>query len=629
MKQYLLRIFLAIICCSSFTTAFSVYETSDMISGVEQDGFTFELYKASKTGRIYATTNKGDITIPSQITYNNDIYTITQFGFTESKGITSVKIPETIITIPGRCFNCFTPGTNCELTTLEIPNSVTSIGKEAFVGLNKLKSITLSKNITSIGEGAFRGCSSLEEVINLPAVDLSNYIFMNCLSLKNITIPEGVKKISYDAFYNCPALETISLPSTLEEIGTSAFYGCTSLKSIILPESLTKFGDNSDNSEHPGYSGCFAGCTNLLKVTIPSKVTTIYSLAFQGCTQLQTIYLGAGVTTIEKNSFEDCTNLKQICISATTPPSVDSNSGLLTSNNYENCTVYVPEGSLNAYQNNSVWSKFKLDILGNEETDTEEKLKASFTDANPTIKVGTYEAGNLTYTREGEAVKAGNYATLCLPFSINLEDATCFSDVYIPLNIGLYKEESLMLLMEKVNMASTTLQAGQPFLAKLKSNKIELKNSQSTYIRESIEDDLMPNMEKNIKIYNFSGNSGVLYPNSELEVKFCGTFKKLNDLDNTIYRTFGADGRFYGDNSVSSFRAYIYKANLAAQASIQNISWGLGDETTGIKYLVTPEPKSTANKIFTLDGKLVNQTGDTKSLKKGIYIINGRKIIIN
>lgn len=628
MKQYLLRIFLAIICCYSFTTAFSVEETSTKIYGVQQDGFTFDLYKATKTGSIYATTNKGDITIPSKITYNNVIYTITQFGFVDSKDITSVKIPETITTIPNKCFNCFAPGTSCELTTLEIPNSVTSIGEEAFASLKKLKSITLSKNITSIGKSAFVGCSSLEEIINFPPVDLPSYIFMGCSSLKNITIPEGVKKISYGAFYNCPALETISLPSTLEEIGTSAFYGCTSLKSIILPESLTKFGDNSDNSERPGYPGSFADCTNLLKVTIPSKVTTIYSLAFQGCTQLQTIYLGAGVTTIEKNSFTDCTNLKQICISATTPPSVDSNSGLLTSNNYENCTVYVPEGALDAYQNNSVWSKFKLDVLGNEETDTEEKLKASFTDANPTIKVGTYEAGNLTYTREGGAVKVGNYATLCLPFSINLKDATCFSDVYIPSNIALYKDNKLTLLMEKMDMHAI-IPAGKPFLALLTSDKIELHNSQSTYIRESIGDDLRPNMENTIKVYNNNGTSAVLYPNTDLDVKFCGTFEKMTDLDVNAYKTFGTNGGFASVSSfVNPFRAYIYKANLASQISIQSITWGIGDETTGIKYTIMPDQNINSKKVYTLDGKIVNENGDTKSLKKGIYIVNGRKIII-
>ena len=626
MKQYLLRTVIAIICCCSFTTAFSVYETSDMVYSLEQDGFTFELDKTNKTGRIYATTNKGDITIPSHITYNNVIYTVTKLSIGDQNkdtGITSVKIPETITTIASYCF----AGSDC--TTLEIPNSVTSIEAHAFVGIKKLKSITLSKNITSIGEGAFQGCSSLEEVINLPAVDLPKYMFLYCNSLKTITIPAGVKKISYYAFYGCSSLETITLPSTLEEIEPSAFQNCTSLKSIVLPESLKKLGDIK-NSTELAPNGSFAGCTNLLKVTIPSKVTTIYSNAFQGCTQLQTIYLGAGVTTIEKNSFTDCTNLKQICISVTTPPSVDSYSGLLTSNNYENCTVYVPKGSLDAYQNNSVWSNFKLDILGNEETDTEEKLKASFTDANPTIKEGTYEAGNLTYTREDQYVKAGKFATLCLPFSFNLEDATCFSAIYIPSDIALYTNNKLTILMEKVDMQTTTaIQAGQPFLALLKSDKIELHNDQSTYIRESIEDDLKPNMEKSIKIYNYNGTSGVIYPNTDLDVRFCGTFEKMTDLDVNAYKTFGTNGGFASVSSfVNPFRAYIYKANLASQVSIQSITWGIGDETTGIKYTIMPDQNINSKKVYTLDGKIVNENGDTKSLKKGIYIVNGRKIII-
>ena len=155
-----------------------------------------------------------------------------------------------------------------EVTSIEIPNTVTYIGDYQFYGFNNVTNITISSNVTTIGNYAFSGCTSLEK-ITLPFVggskdnntylgyifgapsysDNSNYVPS---SLKEVDILEGCMKIGDNALRSCTSLTSITLPSSVETIGNSAFSGCTSLTSITIPEGVTAIGDYA-----------FYGCTSL------------------------------------------------------------------------------------------------------------------------------------------------------------------------------------------------------------------------------------------------------------------------------------------------------------------------------------------------------------------------------
>ncbi len=158
---------------------------------------------------------------------------------------------------------------NDNITSIEIPSSVTSIGSSAFLGCSSLTSIEMPSGVTSIGNSAFWGCSSLT----------------------SIEIPSGVTSIGSAAFYNCSSLTSIEIPSSVTSIGERAFYNCSSLTSVEIPSSVTSIGDRA-----------FYGCSSLTSIVIPSSVTSIGNDAFEGCGSL-TIYCEAKSKPSEWNSY--------------------------------------------------------------------------------------------------------------------------------------------------------------------------------------------------------------------------------------------------------------------------------------------------------------------------------------
>ena len=123
---------------------------------------------------------------------------------------------------------------------VEIGESVTSIGSNAFSNCSSLASITIPEGVTSISSDAFSNCSSLAS-ITIPegVTSIGGYAFSNCYSLASITIPEGVTSISSDAFSNCYSLASITIPESVTSIGSNAFSNCSSLASITIPEGVT------------------------------------------------------------------------------------------------------------------------------------------------------------------------------------------------------------------------------------------------------------------------------------------------------------------------------------------------------------------------------------------------------
>lgn len=596
----------------------------------------------NNTATLYANNYTGDIDIPANVKFEGKSYPVVALAdecFKDCE-IGKVKIPTSVKKLGNDCFRHST------LSSIDIPNSVTELGEWCFSQCQYLYSITIPNSITVLPHNCFhstdlrygislpnnlksiRGAcfdTSFLRNIELPSsiTEIQSNAFNNCQLLTSIVFPENIKKIERGCLSNCIRLTDVTLPANLEVIEGNSFYGCSSLESIYIPNTVKEM--NSSWSD----GGIFNGCEKLKQITIPPLVTTLGYAMFQNCSSLETIIIGSGVKTIDLSSFRGCTKLNKInCYAEEVPTFEETHANIEPFKDIDskNCILNVPTGSKSKYEEAEYWKNFgKISSLGTPEPAVK-VLTANITDTEPDIPEGTYYAGNLVYTRTGSNVAEGKYASLCLPFDINLAETDCFSSVFIPINMALYntKAKSLTMMLDKAEMSSA-IKAGQPFLAKLKSDKIELKNCNSTYISSNYADQ---KIETTFKVYDTTGESGVLQQNQDLDVRFGGTYQRMEGLDKTVYKTFYTDGRLYNGEVVTPFRAYLYKANATAQAAVQSITWGVGDETTGIKYIVTPEPKLTSNKVFTLDGKLVNQTGDTKSLKKGIYIINGRKIII-
>ena len=147
-----------------------------------------------------------------------------------------------------------------------------------------MTSITIPDGVTSISQGAFGGCTGLSFVsISEGVTGIGKRAFFNCTSLTSITIPASVTSID-DSFEECYALTSVSFAegSQLTSIGKYSFYFCTNLASIAIPEGVTSIGRNA-----------FTNCSGLTSVTIPSSVTNIEDGTFYGCTGLTDVYCDA------------------------------------------------------------------------------------------------------------------------------------------------------------------------------------------------------------------------------------------------------------------------------------------------------------------------------------------------
>ena len=297
------------------------------------------------------------IDIPASVT------SIGAGAFYDCTSLTAVTLPAGLQSIGDNAFR------GCSaLTSIDIPASVTSIGVNAFNGCTRLKDVTLPDGLQSIGDNAFRVCSELTS-IDIPAsvTSIGEDAFYGCTRLTAVTLHDGLESIGDYAFYGCTSLTAIDIPASVTSIGAGAFDGCSSLAAVTLPEGLQSIGDYA-----------FDGCTSLTAIRIPGTVKTVGMYSFQDCSALASLELAEGVKELGHLAFRNCSALTQVTLPAsltkvgidvfaghgpsivftslaTTPPSHSGGSPL---GEVDGVTLYVPQGSLEAYKTTFGWKNY-------------------------------------------------------------------------------------------------------------------------------------------------------------------------------------------------------------------------------------------------------------------------------
>lgn len=227
---------------------------------------------------------QGNIVIPEEVTFMNRTRKVTSIGDRAFYKciLTSVTIPNSVTSIGYEAFfYCY------GLVSATIPNSVTSIGNNAFDGCRDLTSVSIGNSVISIGQGAFGNCSGLTSVtIGNSVTSIGDGAFSGCSGLTSVIIPNSVTSIGGGAFRNCSGLTSVTIGNSVTSIGQGAFNYCSGLTSVIITDVAAwcniKFVDFESNpliyAKHLYLNG-----EEVKDLIIPNSVTSIGSYAFCGC----------------------------------------------------------------------------------------------------------------------------------------------------------------------------------------------------------------------------------------------------------------------------------------------------------------------------------------------------------
>lgn len=307
----------------------------------------------------------GALVLPSKVVSGDTEYTLVEIGdysFSCNRDLTSITIPESVTSIGKYAFDSCT-----KLAYIHCPESVTTIGGFAFNFCLKLGNFHFPESLTTIGERAFFACYDLEEVIIPNSVtSIGSEAFYSCNGLRSATLSSSLTSISKELFYGCKALTSITIPEGVTEIGDRAFYDCEKLSSVALPNSLASIG-------YQAFSD--AGITSII---IPDAVTSIDDRAFSSCNSLTSVTIGKSVTEISYGAFSYCKNLKNVYSWAINPPTLGRDVFKSSYPNY--ATLHVPAESVDAYSKAEQWEDFG-EILGDVESAGIEGIEVDGSDA--------------------------------------------------------------------------------------------------------------------------------------------------------------------------------------------------------------------------------------------------------
>ena len=311
---------------------------------VNIDGIVYDLDEESKTAKITRSFDyAGEIVIPEYIVHEGTNYTVNciyEWAFKGCAGLTSISIPNSVTSIMYEAFEGCTG-----LTSLTIPTSVKKVGSNAFANCTGLTSVMIHcspKEISSAG--AFMGCINLKEItfdcevvtglffglysiesINLTekVTTINEGVFEYFKNVSSIIIPNSVTSIGRWAFRNCKALSSLTIPAKVKSIGDEAFANCSGLSNARVLCSPNTYGKNiftgCDNLKEVSFdcekvTPLFKNISSIEKIELSENVNSIDVQAFYYCSKISSIKLPQKLTKIDNQAFAGCSEIKSIII---------------------------------------------------------------------------------------------------------------------------------------------------------------------------------------------------------------------------------------------------------------------------------------------------------------------------
>jgi len=275
--------------------------TGEIVSGLSNVG---GLKYAFVTGGVQITDGKcasGDVVIPATISVNGNVFDVVGIAgnaFNDANEVTSVVVPNSVTTLGGAAF-----ANMDKLKSLTIGNGVTSWGSKLAVNNYELETVVIAEGATLIGDLAFRTCPKLANVTLPSTLKTIGATAFTYAAITELTIPASVESIGADAFKDIDTLKKVTFLGENTKLGSTSFQMCDGLEEVILPAKLTVIPQ-----------GAFRYCTALKTINFPESLTEIGNYSFQGCTSLESVTISKNITNLVTNAFNGCTSLKNLTI---------------------------------------------------------------------------------------------------------------------------------------------------------------------------------------------------------------------------------------------------------------------------------------------------------------------------
>ena len=529
--------------------------------------------------------------------------------------------------------------------------------------VDKLKTVILPRSLTSIPQWCFTGYSCKIEHVVVPdnperSVSVGTQAFgptLRSIKLGDVA-PNGNSRLEQQCFQNCKQLGLVQFGSGWKSIGVQAFYGCTALKALTLSEGVQHIEDGAfqgtaieairlPNSLHEIRAGAFY-CEHLKTITIPEGVKLIKAQAFQHCKALTDVYVLGNDTKAENQAFD----IDAISRVNYVKPAAG---GPVTRANFRRpggaplAMLHFPNAAKARYLNPALTALGgpTANVQGENGAFWPTKEAGKFTSCNGEYAgwhnfalTADHNVADETWT---DSIRVQNkWYSLCFPFDMTEQQLKSaygaevrvmeFSEVKWAWENEKHKRKVVTLLFQKpVNETK----AHHPYMIRPATRKVKVGESKNVIVGIKKQPESMASLEKVTQKAD-----GVTYT-------FVGNYERNRHLQQRSFYYYSGDNESVYKNGFywwAKDNAGVWTPYTACVLVSSDIGAGARAETVfleaagtdvltdieDVKAGTATTNNATMNKVFSLNGQQVGTIADLDALPKGIYLVNGRKLMV-